>query len=176
MTGVGRVSLEEEEEEEIGTTMTAAAEPMTRKVFVVSPDCSLSAAWELMSHEHFRHLPVVSGRTLIGILSDRDVLARATLERGTLKLPNMRVVEAATPWPHVCTPNTDVRDLVRLMIEKKIDAVPVVDGANQLVGLVTSTDLLLLLISREEAKIPLPFMFHVEQHSAASVSSQDRVN
>jgi CBS domain-containing protein len=63
-----------------------------------------------------------------------------------------------------------VCDLVRLMTERKIDAVPVVDRANQLVGLVTSTDLLLLLLSREEAKIPLPFMFHIEQHSAVNVS------
>jgi hypothetical protein len=45
-----------------------------------------------------------------------------------------------------------------------------VDRTNQLVGLVTSTDLLLLLISLEEAKIPLPFMFHIEQHSAVNVS------
>jgi len=40
------------------------------------------------------------------------------------------VVEAATPWPHVCAPDTDVCDLVRLMTERKIDAVPVADRAN----------------------------------------------
>jgi CBS domain-containing protein len=151
-------------------TMTMAAEPMTRKVFVVPPEFSLSAAWDLMSREHFRHLPVVSGRTLIGILSDRDILARATMDGETIRVPDTRVVDAATPWPDVCAPNTDVCDLVRLMTEKKIDAVPVVDGANQLVGLVTSTDLLLLLISLEEAKVPLPFVFQLEQHAAAQVS------
>jgi CBS domain-containing protein len=145
--------------------MTMAAEPMTRKVFIVPPDMSLSAAWALMCRERFRHLPVVSGRTLVGILSDRDVLVRATVENGTVTVPDTPVSEAATPWPHVCEPDTDVCDLVRLMTEKKIDAVPVVDGANQLVGLVTSTDLLLLIISREEAKIPLPFVFELEQHS-----------
>ena len=112
---------------------------------------------------------MVSGRLLIGILSDRDVLARATIEGKTIHVPNTPVIEAATPWPHVCAPNTDVRDIVRLMVEKKIDAVPVVDGENQLVGLVTSTDLLLLLISREKAKIPLPSLFHLER-STANVS------
>jgi CBS domain-containing protein len=143
---------------------------MTRKVLVVPPDFSLAAAWDLMSRKHFRHLPVVSGRTLVGILSDRDILVRATMERGTISVPDMPVAEAATPWPHVCALDTDVCDVVRLMTENKIDAVPVVDGGNQLVGLVTSTDLLLLLISLEEAKVPLPFMFQLEQHSAASVS------
>ena len=131
---------------------------------------SLSAAWALMCREHFRHLPVVSGRTLVGIVSDRDILVRASAEGGTLTVPDTPVSEAATLWPHVCEPDTDVCDLVRLMVEKKIDAVPVVDGANQLVGLVTSTDLLLLLISREEAKIPLPFVFDLESHSAVRLA------
>ncbi len=150
--------------------MTMAAEPMTRKVFIAPHDLHLSAAWDLMSRERIRHLPVVTGRTLVGILSDRDVLVRATKTGDTLSVPDTPVSEAATPWPHVCTPGTDVRDVVRLMVEKKIDAVPVVDGANQLVGLVTSTDLLLLLISREDAKIPLPFEFALEFGSTAHAS------
>lgn len=152
--------------------MTLAGEPMTRKVFVIPPDLPLSAAWRLMSRERFRHLPVVSGRALVGILSDRDILVRATMEGGTISVPDTPASEAATPWPYVCEPDTDVRDLVRLMIEKKIDAVPVLDSASQLVGLVTSTDLLLLLTSGDEAKIPLPFVFDLELRSTAHVSEQ----
>ena len=76
--------------------------------------------------------------------------------------------EAATAWPHVCAPDTDVCDLVRVMTEKKIDAVPAVEGTDRLVGLVTSTDLLLLLIRLDEAKIPLPFVFELEQHPAST--------
>ena len=150
--------------------MTLAAEPMTRKVFVVPPDISLSSAWDLMGRERFRHLPVVSGRALVGILSDRDILVRATIEGGEITVPNTPASEAATVWPHVCSPDTNVCDLVRMMTERKIDAVPVVDSANQLVGLVTSTDLLLLLIPLEEAKIPLPFVFELEQHSGANAA------
>lgn len=142
--------------------MTLAAEPMTRKVFVVPPETSLSQAWALMRSERFRHLPVVSGGTLIGLLSDRDILLRATLEGGQVRVPETPVGEAATAWPHVCQPDTDVCDLVRVMTEKKIDAVPVVEGTDRLVGLVTSTDLLLLLIRLDEAKIPLPFVFDLE--------------
>lgn len=146
--------------------MTLATEPMTRKVFVVPPDLSLPAAWDLMCRERFRHLPVVSGGRLIGILSDRDVLVWATAAGDSINVPDIAVAEVATPWPHVCSPNTDVCDLVRTMTEKKIDAVPVVSDSDQLVGLVTSTDLLLLLITLEEAKIPLPFVFTLEQHPA----------
>jgi acetoin utilization protein AcuB len=130
--------------------MTLAAEPMTRKV--------------LMCNERFRHLPVVSGGALIGVLSDRDILLRATLQDGRVCAPETPVGEAATVWPHVGAPDTDVCDLVRVMTEKKVDAVPVVEGTDRLVGLVTSTDLLLLLIRLDEAKIPLPFVFDLEQH------------
>ena len=150
--------------------MTLAAEPMTRKVFVVPPDLPLSAAWDLMCRERFRHLPVISAGRLIGILSDRDILIRATGEGESISVPDIPVGQVATPWPHVCTPNTDVCDLVRMMTEKKIDAVPVIDDADQLVGLVTSTDLLLLLIPLEEAKVPLPFVFTLEQHSGSNVA------
>ena len=88
------------------------------------------------------------------------------MEGEDISIPETTAVEVATPWPHVCGPTTDVCDLVRLMTEKKIDAVPVVEGENRLVGLVTSTDLLLLLISLEEAKVPLPFVFDLEQYPA----------
>lgn len=152
------------------TAMTLASEPMTRKVIVVTPDVSLNAAWDLMCRERFRHLPVVSGGTLIGILSDRDILLRASNRDGKTVVPDTPVGEAATPWPYVCDPKTDVCDLVRMMTEKKIDAAPVVDGQNRLVGLVTSTDLLLLLLPLEQAKLPIPFVFELEHMTAANVA------
>ena len=150
--------------------MTLANEPMTRKVVVVPPELSLAKAWDVMRRERFRHLPVVSRGLLVGILSDRDVLLRARDEGGRVVVPDTPVAEAATPWPYVCGPKTDVCDLVRMMTEKKIDAVPVLDEADRLVGLVTSTDLLMLLLPLEQAKLPLPFIFELEELSAANVA------
>lgn len=150
--------------------MTLAAEPMTRRVFVIPPDLPLSQAWDLMCRERFRHLPVVSGGVLVGMISDRDILVRASLEDGEVQVPDVPAGKAATAWPQVCRPDTDVRDIVRLMTEHKIDAVPVVDDDNQLVGLVTSTDLLLLLIPLDEAKLPLPFVFELEQASSLPIA------
>ena len=56
----------------------------------------------------------------------------------------------------------------RLACERKIDAMPVVDG-ERLVGLVTSTDLLRLLLEHDAAW-PLPFDFHVEDATAAAAA------
>jgi len=139
---------------------------MTREVIIAPPDLSLCDAWTLMCRERFRHLPIVSNGMLVGILSDRDILVRSSLEGGEVSVPDTPVGAAASPAPYVCEPHTDVCDLVRIMTEKKIDAVPVIDGANRLVGLVTSTDLMLLLIRLDEAKIPLPFQFELKEHSA----------
>ena len=135
---------------------------MTRDVIVVPPELTLHAAWRVMKREHIRHLPVVRAGALFGILSDRDVLTRGTLGKdGTLHVPGGIVVgEAMTPTPlRTCETTTDVADLVRIMTEEKLDAIPIVRGLH-LVGLVTSTDLLLLLIPRHEAR-PLPFEFRV---------------
>lgn len=141
---------------------------MTRRIVVVPPELSLDAAWETMTRNRFRHLPVVSAGALIGIVSDRDVLARATLlGDGSLHVPRVAVGEAMTPAPFVCNPDTSVSSIVRTMTEEKLDTMPVVSASGKLVGLVTTTDLLLLLIELDEAKTPLPFQWNLEEHGFA---------
>jgi len=136
---------------------------MTRDVIVVLPELSLRAAWSIMRQKHIRHLPVVRGGVLLGMLSDRDVLLHATPGEGYEPVvPDKLVGEAMTPAPMVCEPSTEVTTLVRIMIEKKIDAVPVMSSDDRLLGLVTTSDLLALLITSDEAR-PLPFDFHVRE-------------
>lgn len=139
-----------------------ASIPMTRDVVVVPPELSLEKAWQTMQRQRIRHLPVVRAGALLGMLSDRDVLARGTLdEHGVLHVPKKLIVgEAMTPVPlKTCETSTSVSDLARIMTEDKIDAIPIVRGLH-LVGLVTSSDLIELLIERDEAR-PLPFDFRV---------------
>lgn len=146
-----------------------ASIPMTRDVFVVLPETPLSTAWAIMQREHIRHLPVVQAGTLLGILSDRDVLLRATVASdGHVKVDERVVGSAMTASPFVCGETTDIEQLVHLMTEKKIDAVPVVSATDRLVGLVTSTDLLLLLLEREGDQT-LPFDFHIHETTVPAV-------
>lgn len=138
---------------------------MVRDVIVVPPELTLAAAWHVMITEHIRHLPVVRAGALIGIVSDRDVLARGTMTpTGAFEVaPHIIVGEAMTPTPlETCEASTDIQELVRIMTDKKIDAIPVVKGL-RLVGLVTSTDLLALLLDRGELERPepMPFEFHL---------------
>jgi CBS domain-containing protein len=140
-----------------------AANAMTREVVVVPPELSLESAWKIMQRRHIRHLPVVSASTLLGILSDRDVLVRARLEPdGSLALPSMPVATAMSLHPVTCEVDATIPTLARLMIERKLDAIPIVDTNDALVGLVTSSDLIVLLIQLDPAE-PLRIKFDLKE-------------
>ena len=112
---------------------------------------------------------------LVGVLSDRDVLARSTMTKsGHLEVPTDVVVgEAMTHTPlATCEVDTDIRELVQVMTERKIDAIPVVRGL-KLVGLVTSTDLLLLLLDKDE---PLGTLRGQAQETRTSVRESVRLS
>lgn len=139
-----------------------ASSAMTREVITVPPELPLSLAWGTMLDHHFRHLPVVVEGKLVGILSDRDVLLRARYEGGRAIVPNSLVGEAMTLAVTTCRRDSTVESLAALMLERKIDSVPVVDALGVLVGLVTSSDLLALL-TRKEGATALPFDFHLRR-------------
>jgi CBS domain-containing protein len=60
---------------------TKVAEVMTRDLTVVSPDRSLEDCLALMREHGFRHLPVCQGKQLRGVISLRDLLAHAVVEK-----------------------------------------------------------------------------------------------
>ncbi|MBL8678192.1 MAG: CBS domain-containing protein [Myxococcales bacterium] len=143
---------------------------MTRTVIVIPPEVTLDLAWGLMQTHRIRHLPVVRSGELLGILSDRDVLLHASVGGdGSVVVPAKPVGAVMTPAPFTITPDTSVATIVRLFTERKIDAAPVISDNGRLIGLVTSTDLLLLLLDPAQAQ-PLPFEWQVVESSSAAVS------
>lgn len=125
-----------------------AEEIMTEDVTTVSEGTSLGAALEIMQEQTIRHLPVVRGRHLVGMLSDRDLRAlgiRLVVDLESLERLEARMTAtvASVMSTNLVTINrvTEVTEIVDLFLSEHVGAVPVVH-AGELVGIVSYVDVL----------------------------------
>ncbi|HET7874386.1 MAG TPA: CBS and ACT domain-containing protein [Methylomirabilota bacterium] len=123
---------------------------MQTELLTITPETTLPEAIKLVQRRGVRHLPVVEGQTLVGIVSDRD-LKRAMPSGATslsaqelnYLLDRVQVGEFMTRTVITVAPIFPVEEAARLMVSEKISALPVTDG-ERLVGIVTETDVLAL--------------------------------
>lgn len=122
---------------------------MTRSVRTIHSDALVSGAVQMMRSRRIRHLPVVdrSGR-LVGIVTDRDLrqvlfdpTVQARLGRATDALRGLTVRDVMTWGAVSVTKATTIRDAARLMHERKVGSLPVVE-ADRVVGIITERDVL----------------------------------
>lgn len=133
---------------------------MTREIVWIEPTDDLQLAYGLMTGLAIRHLPVLAEGRLVGILSDRDVRTFGSVRDGFLQMPELPVSEAMTKDLVTCAPTATISDVGGKMLRYKIDSVPIVSETGVLVGLVTSSDLIQLLVDREDSlSDSLPFEF-----------------
>ncbi len=142
--------------------MIPIADVMTPDPVTVSPQASLADATALMARHRIRHLPVLDGGRLVGLVTQRDALA-ATDSR--LRDPADGIDPHRIPVGRVMTRevvSVDVHDplvaAARLMERHRYGCLPVRDG-ERLVGIVTDTDFVAVainLIEQLEALTPPP--------------------
>ena len=120
---------------------------MTNDPLTVTAAETVGKANELMAENNIRQIPVVNGRELLGIVTDRDI--RAFLSEALVGEPEAReralgtaVGEIMTTEPLSIAPDDDLKDAVEMLIEQKFGAIPVVDEAEGLVGIVSYVDVL----------------------------------
>ncbi len=101
-------------------------------------DRPLSHAMELMREMHIRHLPVLKGGQLVGILTDRDIKLVTSFEK--VNPESITVDEACTYDPYVTTPQSPLNEVAAHMAEKKYGCALVVDN-HKLVGILTEVDM-----------------------------------
>jgi len=114
---------------------------MVTDLVTVGPEETARSAYKLMRDRRFRHLPVVADGRLVGILSDRD-LRPVLLSPG---LARARVKELMSENLTTIAPGAPVEDAASLLVVKKIGCLPVV-ADERLIGIVTETDLLAVLV------------------------------
>lgn len=112
-------------------------EIMSKRVVTIGPEATASAAWSRMRQERIRHLVVVDGSHLVGVISERDLSGPdgARSRRGRTVRDLM-----TTPVAHA-TPGTTLRQAANLMSGRLIGSLPVVEDG-RVVGVVTATDVL----------------------------------
>lgn len=113
---------------------------MTEKVTTIGPDDDLALAMQLMLWSGVRHLPVLDGDTLVGILSHHDLLPPRE-EPDLEKHLRRRVGDVMRHPVKTVHPDDDVREAAGLMATAHIHCLPVVDD-DRLVGILTSSDIL----------------------------------
>lgn len=128
--------------------MKLVRDVMQKDVATLRASDHLDVADDVMRLGRVRHMPVVDGDTLVGILSQRDLFRagissalhfRVQAEREWLAKIVVREV-MTTPAISVA-PDTSLHQAVVLMLEKRIGCLPVVEG-NALAGLLSESDLL----------------------------------
>jgi CBS domain-containing protein len=95
--------------------------------------------------EPIRHLPVLSGGKLVGILTQIDVL-RAHEGRDAGRVERTPVSAAMTRRVRSVRPGTPLRRAVQLLLRLKVGGLPVIDAQRSVVGILTTTDVLRLAL------------------------------
>ncbi|WP_428266291.1 CBS domain-containing protein [Haliangium sp.] len=112
---------------------------ITIAAYAIGNDASLGAAQALMREHGIRHLPVMQGGVVVGVISEGDVLLLESEDRARARA--MTVERAMTPHPYVVPPDAFLDEVVEHMIEHEIGSAVVVEDG-RLVGMFTATDAL----------------------------------
>jgi acetoin utilization protein AcuB len=135
------------------------ADWMTPDPVTIAPAATAGEALALMRQRRIRHLPVVDGGRLVGMLSDRDV--RSALPSAAVlgeieeddPATSRPVADIMTADPLTIPPSQPVEEAARLLTEQRIGVVPVVDGS-RLLGILSADDLLRAFVESSGVLLP----------------------
>jgi acetoin utilization protein AcuB len=112
---------------------------MTPFPHTIDVDAPLEDAHKLMRGRRFRHLPVISGGEIVGVLTDRDIKLVLGPDFGSPDERELRVRDAYVERPCVVPASTPVAKVARVMAQNRIGSA-IVTKHGKLVGIFTVTD------------------------------------
>lgn len=126
---------------------------MTEHVVTLNKEDSLETAERLFKQHKIRHIPVVEGKVIIGMLSYTDLMRISFVdavdeddEEVESMVYDMFTIMQVMKSNLVCVPpSSSIREVAQILSEKEFHALPVVNR-NKLVGIVTTTDLIKYLL------------------------------
>ena len=124
---------------------------MTTEVTTLGRNDSLQLAKDILTLGRIRHFPVLDEGKVIGVISQRDLYQaslRSVMKYGEkaqrVLMGGIAIEEVMTEPVITIAPHASVQEAARVMMEKKIGCLPVLEGS-KLVGIVTETDMLKLV-------------------------------
>ena len=111
---------------------------MTKEVAHINPDSTVVEAAQLMQKHNIGSVPVCDQSGVIGIITDRDIIVRNIAHGNDPQ--NTPVRDVMTGQVVTAAPDMDVEDITKMMADKKVRRIPVVDD-NMIVGMVALGDI-----------------------------------
>jgi acetoin utilization protein AcuB len=115
---------------------------MSSKLVTVSEEASIAEAVNLLKKHSIRHLPVVKGEKVVGLVTETEL-------RGAIfpaMLEDLTVKDVMISQPVTVDPEAPLEEAARLIYHNKVTALPVVDKTGELRGIISMVDMLLALI------------------------------
>ncbi|RRQ47937.1 CBS domain-containing protein [Maribacter algicola] len=128
---------------------------MTKKIITLNSNDQLETAERLFKENHIRHIPVVEGDRIIGMLSLTDLL-RISFADGayeedadveTIVYNMFTISQVMAKNLKSISSDTTIKEVAEILAHNEFHALPVVDG-EKLVGIVTTTDLIKYLLEQ----------------------------
>jgi len=127
-------------EEDASEEGLKVSEVMTPKVIAVTPDDSVAEAARLMKEHGIGSVVVMEGDKLVGILTERDIITRFVAKEDGRRPEDVKVREIMTKNPILINENEDLIEAARIMSEKNVRRLIVVDKAGKVTGVISARD------------------------------------
>ncbi len=140
------------------------SEWMTSPVLSITPSTPIANAHQMMKDYGIRRLPVVEDNRLVGIITLGDVREASPSDATTLSIWELNYLWAQLTVDRVMSrkvltvhPTDLVLEAARIMLEHKVSGLPVVNQRDELIGIVTESDIFRMLVeSKTKAIEPKP--------------------
>jgi CBS domain-containing protein len=146
---------------------------MTPSPVCCTPDDPVQRVAQLMEDNDCGCIPVIADRNdtrVVGVVTDRDIALRGVAKG---KGPDTRVRDVMTRDPFCCSTDADIKDVERVMAERQVRRVVVVDGDGRCAGMIAQADLALAAERKQEVS-DLEVARVVERISEPPPSRQSR--
>jgi CBS domain-containing protein len=119
---------------------------MTTDLITLGPENTLGEARDILLSKHIHHIPIVEGRKLVGMVTSWDIFK---LGKSVAEYKDMKVKEIMTTKVATLEPDQHLGAVAEVLTEHLFHAVPIVNDNHELLGIVTSTDIVRYEHSKE---------------------------